>query len=249
MLTLFLILRDSFRTRLVLQAEILALRHQLLVLRRAGRGRRLPLCWADHVLWVWLSQLWNDWRSALLVVKPETVIAWHRKGFRLYWKWKSRRRQGRPTVCPEVRNLIRQMSLVNPRWGVPRIHGELLKIGIEVSQATVAKYLVRHRNPRPQTWRTFPKNHAKDLVSVDLRVESPAAIRFPGCHPTAAKKGHVLLRGMMLALGARESAAILNGRTLDSQLRRDTVIIDSRFGGLSEIQSSRSCSRLRTAGA
>jgi transposase InsO family protein len=106
----------------------------------------------------------------LLIVKPETVIAWHRKGFRLYWRWKSRRDDGRPSLPPEVRKLIRQMSLANPRWGAPRIHGELLKIGIEVSQATVAKYMARHRKPPSQTWRTFLKNHAKDLVSADFFV-------------------------------------------------------------------------------
>ena len=178
MLTLFFLLRDCFRTRFDLQAEILALRHQLLVLQRAGRGRRLSLHRADRVLWVWLSHLWYDWRSALLIVKPETVIAWHRQGFRLYWKWKSRHRDGRPAVCAEVRNLVRQMSLANPRWGAPRLHGELLKIGIEVSQATVAKYLVRHRNPPSQTWRTFLKNHAKDLVSVDFFIVPTIAFKL-----------------------------------------------------------------------
>jgi putative transposase len=116
MLTVLFFLRDRFRARAVLQAEILALRHQLLVLQRASRGCRLRLRWADRVLWVGLSRLGNDWRSALLLVKPETVIAWHRKGFRLYWNWKSRRhREGRPCVAPEVRNLIRKMSLANPR--------------------------------------------------------------------------------------------------------------------------------------
>jgi hypothetical protein len=123
MWTLLSCLLDCFRTRTVLQAEILALRHQLLVLQRSCRGHKLRLGWCDRVLWVWLSQLWNDWRSALLIVKPETVIAWHRKGFRLYWQWKSRRCYGRPSVSLEVRNLIQQMSLANPRWGDPRIHG------------------------------------------------------------------------------------------------------------------------------
>jgi len=105
----------------------------------------------------------------LLIVKPETVIAWHRRGFQFYWRRKSRRSDGRPSVSAEIRNLIRQMSLANPRCA-PRIHGELLKIGIEVSQTTVAKYLVRHRKPPSQTWRTFLKNHAKDLVSLDFFV-------------------------------------------------------------------------------
>ena len=104
------------------------------------------------------------------MVQPETVIGWHRQGFRLYWRWKSRHGDGRPEVSPEVRNLIRQMSHANPRWGAPRIHGELLKIGIEVCQATVAKYMVRHRKPPSQTWQTFLRNHTKDLVSIDFFV-------------------------------------------------------------------------------
>jgi len=170
MLTLLFCLRDCFRPRFVLQAEILALRHQLLILQRSRRGHKLRLAWTDRVLWIWLSQLWNDWRSALLILKPETVIAWHRKGFRRYWSWKSRRREGRPAIGSEVRNLIRQMSLANPRWGAPRIHGELLKIGIELSQATVAKYMVRHHKPPSQTWRTFLENHVKELVSADFFV-------------------------------------------------------------------------------
>ena len=112
----------------------------------------------------------NDWRSALLILKPETVIAWHRMGFRRYWSWKSRRREGRPTIGSEGRNLIRQMSLANPRWGAPRVHGELLRIGIELSQATVAKYMVRHHKPPSQTWRTFLENHVRELVSADFFV-------------------------------------------------------------------------------
>src|SRR5258708_29619181 len=170
MLTLLFSRRDCFRARAVLQAETFALRHQLLVLQRSSRGHRLRLRWADRVLGVWLSQLWNDWRSALLLVKPETVVAWHRRGLRLYWRWKSRRCEGRPTVSPEVRNLIHQMSLANPRWGAPRIHGELLKLGIQISQGTVAKCMVGRRKPRSQSWRTFLKNHAMDLVSADFFV-------------------------------------------------------------------------------
>jgi transposase InsO family protein len=105
-----------------------------------------------------------------VIVKPETVIAWHRKGFRLYWRWKSRHRQGRPSASREVIDLIRKMSLANPRWGAPRIHGELLKIGLELSQATVAKYMVRQRRPPAQTWRTFLRNHIKDMVAADFFV-------------------------------------------------------------------------------
>src|SRR5260370_29484146 len=119
MLTLLFSLRDCFRARAVLQAEIFALRHQFLVLQRSSGGHKLRLRWADRVLWVWLSRLWNDWPSALLLVKPETVIAWHRRGFRLYFGSKNRRCEGRPTVSPEVQNPIRQISLANPRRGAP----------------------------------------------------------------------------------------------------------------------------------
>lgn len=105
-----------------------------------------------------------------MIVKPETVIAWHRRGFRLYWSWESRHSPGRPSVSAEVIALIRKMSQANPRWGAPRIHGELLKLGFELCEATVAKYMVRHRKPPSQTWRTFLANHMKDMVSSDFFV-------------------------------------------------------------------------------
>ena len=136
--SLLICLRDSVRTRVVLQAEVLALRHQLLVLQRRNRKQRLWLSVADRLFWVWISRAWTGWKPALRIVKPETVIAWHRKGFRLYWSWKSRPHQGRPRVSMEVRELIRRMSAANPRWGAPRIHGELGKLGIKVSETTVA---------------------------------------------------------------------------------------------------------------
>ena len=138
-LSLFFSTRQGFRTRAALQAEILALRHQLLVLQRSTRSRKLRLGVADRLVWVWLWQLWRDERSALLIVKPETGIAWHRRGFRLSWSWKSRHPLGRPTVSREIIDLNRKMSLANPRWGAPRIHGELLKLGFALSEATVAK--------------------------------------------------------------------------------------------------------------
>jgi putative transposase len=159
---------SCFRSHAHLQFENLALRHQISVLRRSGR-KRPRLSGVDRLLWVWLSRLWTGWRSALVIVKPETVIRWHRKGFRLYWTWKSRRaRGGRPDVPQEVRDLIRKMSVANPLWGAPRIHGELLKLGINLSQATVAKYMAQPRKPPSQTWRTFLNNHVRDLVSVDF---------------------------------------------------------------------------------
>jgi putative transposase len=168
--SLFSSLRQGFNTRAALHAEILALRHQLLVLQRSNRSRKLHLGIADRLLWAWLSQLWNGWRSALVIAKPETVIAWHRRGFRLYWSLKSRHPQGRPSVSREIIDLIRKMSLANPRWGAPRIHGELLKLGFELPEATVAKYMARDRKPPSQTWRTFLTNHVKETVASDFFV-------------------------------------------------------------------------------
>jgi transposase InsO family protein len=124
---------------------------------------------ADRYFWVVLSPVWQNWRAALAIVRPETVIAWHRQGFRLFWTWKVRRgKTGRPAVPCEVRALIRQMSRDNPLWGAPHIHGELLKLSITIGETSVAKYMARQRRPPSQTWRTFLNNHAKTLVSVDF---------------------------------------------------------------------------------
>jgi putative transposase len=114
--------RASIRSRAALQLEILALRHQVQVLHRSRR-RRVRLTQADRLLWIWLSRIWKEWRSAVVIVRPETVIAWHRRAFRFFWTWKSRRRLGRPTIPPAVRALIGTMSQSNPLWGAPRIHG------------------------------------------------------------------------------------------------------------------------------
>jgi putative transposase len=127
-------LRFFVQSRASLHLEIIALRHQLAVVNRSRRPR-LRFTAADRLLWAWLAQAWRDWRLAVLIVKPETVIAWHRRGFRLFWTWKSRRRTGRPGVPPDVRALIRELSTANPLWGAPRIHGELLKLGFAVSQS------------------------------------------------------------------------------------------------------------------
>src|SRR3970040_726010 len=136
--SLFYAVRSFLEPRASLQLEMVALRHQWNVLRRSQRGR-VQLNRADRVFWVWLSRIWFGWRSALAIGHTETVVAWHRKGFRLYWKWKSKRGPGRPEVSAEVRALIRKMCFANPIWGAPRIHGELLKIGIEVSETRDAK--------------------------------------------------------------------------------------------------------------
>ena len=154
MLMLFNSLLVSLRTRAAMQAEIIALRHQLSVLQRTRQPKRLILKPSDRCLWVWLSRLWSGWRSALIIVKPETVIGWHRQGFRRYWTWKVRHgKSGRPQVPKETRDLIRTMSRDNPLWGAPRIHSELMKLGIKISEASVAKYMVRSRKPPSQTWK------------------------------------------------------------------------------------------------
>jgi putative transposase len=151
-----------------LRLENLALRQQLAVLRRSA-PKRVKLTPADRLFWVWLRCVWTDWKSVLLIVKAETVVAWHRKGFRWFWRWRIRRGQpGRPRVPQEVRDLIRMMSRNNPRWGAPRIQGELLKLGIEITEPTVSKYMVRQRKPPSQTWRTFLQNHIHSMVSVDF---------------------------------------------------------------------------------
>jgi transposase InsO family protein len=158
---------SAFKSRAALQLEDLALRHQLGVLRRSVKRPKLTC--ADRLLWIWLCELWIDWRSSLVIVKPETVIGWHRKGFRLFWTWKVRHgRPGRPPVSKEIRQLIRQMSLANPLWGAPRIHGELLKLGIDIGETSVGKYIVRNRKPPSQTWRTFLENHVNTTVSIDF---------------------------------------------------------------------------------
>src|SRR5262249_137782 len=150
-----------------LKVENLALRHQLAVLRRSAKRQKLIT--ADRLLWAWLSQAWVDWRLSLLILKPETVIGWHRKGFRMFWTWKVRRgKPGRPTVPKDVRKLIRKLSRENPLWGAPRIHGELLKLGVAVGETSVAKYMPPHRHPPSQTWRTFLENHLHSTVSVDF---------------------------------------------------------------------------------
>jgi transposase InsO family protein len=143
----------------------------------AARKKRPRLQLADRLLWVWLSRVWADWHSSLVIVQPETVVAWHRNAFRLFWTWKIRRgKSGRPAVPHDVRDLIRRMSKENPGWGAPRIHGELLKLGISIGETSVSKYLVRNRKPPSQTWRTFLENHVKTLVSVDFF--TVATIRF-----------------------------------------------------------------------
>jgi len=171
-------LLSSFRGRASLQLEIMALRHQLEALNRQNRGR-VRLSPLDRAFWILLYRLWSGCLGVVVIVQPDTVVRWHRKSFRLYWAWKSRpRRRGRPKISAEVKALIRRMSRENPLWGAPRIHGELLKLGIEVSQATVSKYMIRHPKPPSQSWRTFLQNHACGLVGVDFFVVPTLTFRI-----------------------------------------------------------------------
>ena len=167
-------LRSALCTQRELALENLVLRQQLAVLKH--RHPRPRLTDTDRLLWVVLSRIWSGWRDSLHVVQPETVVRWHRQGFRYYWRWKSRRR-GRPEIDSEVRTLIRRMCLANPLWGAPRIHGELLKLGIDVSEATVSKYMIKHRRPPSQAWRTFLENHAKELIALDFFTVPTATFR------------------------------------------------------------------------
>ena len=169
------VLARRFRSRAVLELENLALRHQLHVLRRQRPGRP-RLITIDRLLWVWLYRLWPRCLDTMVLVKPATVVQWHRQGFRLFWRWRSR--SGRPSVDREVRDLIRQMNGANPLWGAPRIHGELLKLGIEISQATVAKYMVRRRGTPSPTWRSFLRNQAAGIAAIDMFVVASASFRL-----------------------------------------------------------------------
>ena len=141
------------------------------------------------MLWVWLSRSWCGWRSAVPIVKPETLIGWHRRGFRLFWRWKSRHRTGRPGVPEDVRDLIRELSTANPLSGATRIHGELRKLGISVSQSTVAKYISR-TPPAVTTWRTLLTNHTSQIMAADLFVVPSCSARSI----TGPRKGPFLRR-------------------------------------------------------
>jgi transposase InsO family protein len=168
---------DLFRSRAALEAEIWTLRQQINVLRRTA-PKRLSFSVFDHLVFVGLYRLFPKICDALAIVKPDTIVRWHRAGFRLYWCWKSRRRGGRPTVPLEIRKLIREMSIANSLWGAPRIHGELLKLGIEIGQTSVAKYMATRRGPPSQGWKTFLNNHADGIAAMDLFVVPTISFRL-----------------------------------------------------------------------
>jgi len=163
------ILRSPFKSKSWLEAENAALRHQLIVLRRKNHGRP-RLTNNDRWFFIQLYRWFPSILQVLTIVRPETLVRWHRTGFRCYWRWKSRSRGGRPRIEADLRGLIRRMSIENLLWGAPRIHGELLKLGFEVAQSSVAKYMVKRRGPPSQGWRAFLRNHAPDVAAMDLFV-------------------------------------------------------------------------------
>jgi putative transposase len=177
---LLLLVRALLMGRLSLAAENLAMRQQLAVYQRTARRPKLRP--RDRVFWVCLSRLWPAWRSVLVIVQPATVVGWHRQGFRLYWRWKSRgAKQGRPRIDRQVQALIRRMSRENPLWGAPRIQSELRLLGHELAESTVALYMDRRRKPPSPTWKTFLANHIPDIAAVDFFVVPTATFRLLYC--------------------------------------------------------------------
>ena len=173
----FIFLRSLARCQAELAAENLALSQQLAVLQEKIKRPRLRP--RDRVFWVWLSQFWSNWRSCLVIVQPDTVVRWHSRGFKLYWRWKSRsKKSGRPQVWREIRDLVRRMCRENPTWGAPRIHSELCLLGYDISETTVDKYMSRSRKPPSQTWRTFLDNHLQDIVAIDFFTVPTATFRI-----------------------------------------------------------------------
>jgi Integrase core domain len=166
---LVIFVADMFKSRRRLEAENLFLRHQLnIALRRAPPRPRL--CGMDRALLVWMTRVCPELLNLAQVVTPETILRWHRAGFRAFWRWKSRNRAGRPRIDRGLRDLIQRMSRENPLWGASRIHGELLMLGFEVAQSTVSKYMARGRKPPSQSWKTFLRNHAEAIAAIDMCV-------------------------------------------------------------------------------
>jgi len=173
---LVLFLRGVLRGRTELAAENLALRQQLAILQQKSKLPRFRS--RDRIFWALLSRIWANWRSALLIVQRDTVVGWHRQGFKLFWQWKSRARRGRPPVEAEIRKLIRSISGENPLWGTPRIQSELALLGYVVAESTVDQYRIHPRNPPSPTWRAFLDNHLKDIVAIDFFTVPTATFRI-----------------------------------------------------------------------
>ena len=172
----FCFLRAFFQSRANSAVENLALRQQLAIFHRQQPKPKLH--WRDRLFWVGLCKFFNNWRSWLIIVKPETVVRWHRAGFRLYWRWKSRSKPGRPPIAHKLIALIKRMAKENTTWGAPRIQAELHLLGHAIAEATVAKYMPRQPKPPSQTWKTFLKNHVAALASIDFFVVPTATFQL-----------------------------------------------------------------------
>jgi len=204
--------RSRFTGRARLEAENLILRQQLVILRRKSPAR-VRLWNIDRLLMVWLYRLYPSLLDAIVIVQPETVIRWHRRGFRAYWHWKSRHVVGRPRIDSEVRALIRRMSRENPLWGDPRIHGELLMLGIEVAESTVGRYMVRGRRPPSQGWKTFLRNHIGGIASLDLFVVRTISFKLLY---SLVILGHARRRLVRIAVTTNPTAEWITGQVTDA---------------------------------
>lgn len=177
LLTLWLFVVDLFKSRRRLEAENLFLRHQLNIALRQAPSR-IRLSGSDRALLVLITKLWPNLVGMARLVQPETILRWHRTGFRVFWRWKTRNRAGRPKIDRGLRDLIRRISAENPLWGASRIHGELLMLGCEVAQSTVSKYMLRRRNPPSQSWKTFLRNHGEAIAAIDICVVPTATFEL-----------------------------------------------------------------------
>src|SRR5450631_2320742 len=218
---------DLIRSRAALEAEIWTLRQQINVLRRAV-PKKFSFSAIDRMIFVGLYRLFPRVCDALAIVKPDTLVRWHRAGFRSYWCWKSRCRGGRPIVPLEIRRLLREMSIANPLWGAPRIHGELLKLGIDIGQTSVAKYMATRRGPPSQGWKTFLHNHADGIAAMDLFVVPTISFRLRFSNrPFWVKRFQTMhhcsvdvARGLLLLFGIGTKAL----PSWDSKTRRNNLL-------------------------
>jgi hypothetical protein len=214
LLRFFLALFSSlFKSKSRLEAENAALRRQLIVLQRKVRGR-VHFTNSDRLFFIQLYRWFPPVLKVITIIRPETVVRWHRAGFRRYWRWRSRSLGGRPQIEADLRALIRRMSVDNPLWGAPRIHGELLKLGFEVAQSSIAKYMVKRHGPPSQPWRTFLRNHAPDIAAMDLFVAPTIGfnllygfivVRWPAGAWSGLPSPQIPLPSGLLARSARHS--------------------------------------------
>jgi hypothetical protein len=215
---------SPFNSKLRLEVENAALRHQLNVLRRRLRGR-VRLTNSDRWFFIQLYRWFPAILKVLTIIRPETLVRWHRAGFLCYWRWKSRRPLGgRPQIDIELRVLIRRMIMENPLWGAPRIHEELLKVGFEVAQSSFAKYMVKRRGPLSHGWRTFLRNHASDIAAMDLFV---VLTTVSPCSMPSSSSGWVAGTGSMAASSRADCAPWASGTSLPHQPRHGSTALPS----------------------